>query len=121
MDLQCDYDIIIKQGADFYWQIYIVDEVDGVETATDLTGYSVEMQIRKTHDDTTILATYSTSNGKITLDESNGIITINDPAAATELYEGGYKGVYDVETTAPSGFVDRVIAGQAIVTPEVTR
>lgn len=118
---QCTYDITIKQGANFYWQIYVVDEVDGVEVPTDLTGYSVEMQIRETYDDTDILVTYSTTNGKITLDEANGIITINDPAADTELYPSDFKGVYDVEMTSPADFVDRLIEGKSIVTPEVTR
>lgn len=118
---KCTYNICIKQGANFYWQVYIVDEVDGVEVPTDLTGHSAEMQIRKTYDDTEILVTYSTDNGIITLDEANGIITINDPAAATKLYASDFKGVYDLETTSPAGFVDRVIEGQAIVTPEVTR
>ena len=117
----CKYDIKIKQGANFYWQISIVDEVDGVEVATDLTGYSVEMQIRETFDDTVILATYSTVNGKITLDELNGLITINDPAAATALYPSDFKGVYDIETTSPAAFVDRILEGAAEITPEVTR
>lgn len=118
----CNYDIVIKQGANFYWQIYVVDEVDGVETPTDLTNYTAKMQIRKTVDNTTVFAEYSTINGLITIDESNGILTINVPAATTAAYDSDFKGVYDLEITAPvSGFVDRIIQGAAVVNAEVTR
>ncbi|MBW1812140.1 MAG: hypothetical protein JRJ39_00330 [Deltaproteobacteria bacterium] len=119
---RCTYDICIKQGANFYQQFYIVDEVDGVEVPTDLTDYTVEMQIRRTVENSTIFATYSTANGLITLDESNGIITINVPAATTAAYQYDFEGVYDIEITAPiTGFVERVLQGKLIVDGEVTR
>lgn len=119
---QCTYDITIDQGADFYWPIEVVDEVDGVEVPVDLTGYSAEMQIRETYGDTVILATYSTANGKITLDELFGMIYIKEPYTETDDYPSDFKGVYDIKLTSPAPItVDRLIQGKAIVNPEVTR
>ena len=114
------YDIEIEQGANFYWIVEYYDKIDGVETPVDLTGYDAVMQIRKTPN-SDLMDEYSVSNGIITFDEENGKIIINAPAADTEAYEDDFKGVYDIKLTSPSGFVERLVRGSAVVSAEVTQ
>lgn len=118
---QCIYDITIKKGANFYFLIEYYSRINGVEAPIDLTGYYVEMQIRETLNSTAIFDTYSTTNGIITLNEANGLIIVNVPYATTEIYEEGFKGVYQVEILSPSNFKDRDLGGKVLVSSEVVR
>ena len=116
---KCNFDITIEQGANFYWVIYIADEIDGVETPRDLTDYDVVMPIRYTKNGD-VLDEYSIDNGEITLVEAEGKIIINAEDSATELYPDDFDGVYEVKLTAPiTGFVERIVQGNAVVSAEV--
>lgn len=117
---QCSYNIKIKQGANFYWPLLIVDEVDGVEVPVDLTGFDCVMQIKKTFNSSTTLDEYSITNGKITFNELLGEIFINAPAVDTAAYPDDFIGKYDIKLTDDTGFVDRIIQGDAVVDPQVT-
>ncbi len=104
--------IFIDQGTDFEVTIDVSDTSDNI---IDLSGYTASAQIRKTYGSTTIAETFGTSitasNGKVTL-------TLTD-TQTTGLKSGRY--VYDLVITDASGTKTRVIEGQAIITPGVTR
>ena len=103
--------IFIDQGADFSVTVNVAD-VDG--TTLDLAGYTAAAQMRKTYTSTNASATFGTvvsaSDGKVTLSLTDTVTGALEP--------GRY--VYDMTVTSGST-TTRVIEGQAIVTPSVTR
>ena len=104
--------IYIDQGADF---TTVISLTDSNNDALNLTGYSALAQIRKTHGSTTIAATFgtalTTTTGQVTL-------TLADTVTAA-MTSGRY--VYDVLLTDGSGDKTRVLEGQAILTPGVSK
>lgn len=104
--------IFIDQGTDYEVTIDVTDTSDNI---INLNGYTAAAQIRKTYGSTTIAETFGTSitasTGKVTL-------TLTD-TQTTGLKAGRY--VYDLVITDNSGVKTRVIEGQAIITPGVTR
>ena len=104
--------IYIDQGSDFTTVISLTDANGDI---LNLTGYSVLSQIRKTHGSTTIAATFTTAivanTGQLTL-------TLTDVVTAA-MTSGRY--VYDVLLTDASGDKTRVLEGQAILTPGVSK
>jgi len=107
------HNFTLEQGATFDRQITVQEN----NQALNLTGYSVRMQMRSTHDSSTIALTFTTTvaspatEGKINL-----IATATDTAA---IEEGIY--VYDLEIESSGGNVTRLLEGQVTVSPEVTR
>lgn len=116
-----NYDIEIEQGATFNLPIEIVDVVDGVETPTDLTGWTAAMQGRETHASTETLFDLTSENGDITIEEAEGRINVSIEASVTKDFPSNWTGVYDLKISMPSGEVDRIIRGAVVVSPEVTR
>jgi|TARA_R110000851_G_scaffold87136_10_gene189769 uncharacterized lipoprotein NlpE involved in copper resistance len=104
--------IFIDQGTDF---TITVDVADSVGEALNMTGYTAAGQIRKTYSSSTVAATFVTSivnaTGAVTM-------TLTDTVTAA-LGHGRY--VYDLNVTSSGGVTTRVVEGQAIVTPGVTR
>jgi len=104
--------LFIDQGTDFSVTVDVTD-TDG--SVLDLDGYSASAQIRKTYTSSSVSATFGTSisasNGQVTL-------TLSDTVTAG-LSAGRY--VYDLNIESSGGQVTRVVEGQAIVTPGVTR
>ena len=104
--------LFIDQGTDFQ---VAVDVSDSTGQVLNLSGYTSAGQIRKTYGSSTISATFTTSNenvtGKVTL-------SLTDPQTSA-LEPGRY--VYDMNITSAGGITTRVVEGQAIVTPGVTR
>jgi hypothetical protein len=80
------------------------------------------MQVRNTHDTTTtVLSLLSTgASPAITIDAPNGRITIVVSATTTATLNDGPK-VYDLEVIMANQEVVRLMQGQFIVSPEVTR
>jgi hypothetical protein len=110
------HDIVIDQGSTFELALQWLDEN---ETPIDLTGYTGRMQVRETHESADVLLDIPI--GQVTLDAS-GNITITAPASDTAAVPEG-RHVYDFEIY-PAGDEDqaiRMIHGDAVVTPEVTR
>lgn len=104
--------IFIDQGTDYEVTIDVTDTSDNI---IDLTGYSASAQIRKTYGSTTIAETFGTS-----ITASTGKVTLSlTDTQTTGLKAGRY--VYDLVITDGSGAKTRVIEGQAIITPGVTR
>jgi hypothetical protein len=102
--------ITVDQGANFAYNVYLVD-TDG--NPFDLTGYTANSQIRKTYTSTTFNTISTTVNavaGSITL-TMNSVITAN-------LSSTRY--VYDLELYF-SNVTSRIIEGFVTVNPGVTR
>lgn len=104
--------LFIDQGTDFSVTVDVTD-TDG--SVLDLDGYTASAQIRKTYTSSSVSATFGTSisaaAGQVTL-------TLSDTVTAG-LSAGRY--VYDLNIESSGGQVTRVVEGQAIVTPGVTR
>jgi len=89
-------------------------------TPVNLTGFTAAMQIRQTVQSSTILYTASTTGGQIVLGGTAGTIALTIPAADTSGFSW-IRGVYDMNLTSSGGIVTRLIQGNVIVSPEVTR
>ena len=104
--------LFIDQGTDFSVTVDVTD-TDG--SVLDLDGYTASAQIRKTYTSSNVSATFGTSiaavSGQVTL-------SLSDTVTAG-LSPGRY--VYDLNIESSGGQVTRVVEGQAIVTPGVTR
>jgi hypothetical protein len=86
-----------------------------------LNGYQGRMQVRPTVTSTTVILNLTTENGGITLGETDGTITvyITDEVMTTVL-EGQY--AYDLELIGPgTAYVYKLLYGNFVVRPEVTR
>ena len=104
--------IFIDQGTDFS---ITVDVTDSTGDALNMSGYTASAQIRKTYSSSTASATFGTS-----IAEATGQVTLTlDDTQTTALEAGRY--VYDMNITSGGGQTTRVVEGQAIVTPGVTR
>ena len=104
--------LYVDQGSDFTITLSLTDSVDD---ALNLTGSSFLAQVRKSHASSTIKATFTTTN-----DGNGGNLTIKLTDVQTAALESG-RYVYDVMQTASDGNKTRLIEGQLIVTPSVSR
>jgi len=120
------YDIAIDQGSTFRKTITWKDS-SGNEI--DLTGYSARMQVRPTYSSSSTTLNLTTANGGITLGGDAGTIELYVSATATAAipttspsqFADAFVGVYDLELVAPNSDVTRLLHGDFIVNPEVTR
>ena len=104
--------LFIDQGTDFTVTVDVSDATGGI---LDLTGYSAAAQIRKTYGSSSKVD-FSTS----TVTPSQGKVTMSLTDAQTSALESG-RYVYDLNITSGGGVTTRVVEGQAIITPGVTR
>ena len=104
--------IYIDQGSDFTTTISLTDSNGDV---LNLTGYTALAQVRKSHVSTTIAATFTTV---LTADSGQLALSLTDTVTAA-MDSGRY--VYDVLLTDGSGDKTRVLEGQAVLTPGVSR
>jgi hypothetical protein len=104
--------IFIDQGADFSITVNVAD-VDG--TTLNLTGYTAAAQMRKTYESSSVSATFGTS-----IAAADGQVTLSLTDTVTNALSPG-RYVYDLNVTSSGGVTTRVVEGQAIVTPGVTR
>ena len=104
--------LYIDQGTDFSVTVNVTDTAGDI---LNLSGYSATAQIRKTYSSSSVSASFATS-----IAESTGQVTLSlTDTQTTGLSAGRY--VYDLNITSGGGVTSRVIEGQAIVTPGVTR
>ena len=106
------YNFTIEQGATFS-RLLTLKENDSV---MNLSGYSAASQMRLSHDTSTVAGTITST---IT-NASAGQITLSMTSSATGAIEEGMY-VYDIEITASSGAVTRILQGKVTLTPQVTR
>ena len=104
--------LFIDQGTDF---TIVVDVSDATGEILNLSGYVSAGQIRKTYGSSTIVATFTTTNANAT-----GKVTMSLTDTQTSALEPG-RYVYDMNITSSAGVTTRVVEGQAIITPGVTR
>jgi LEA14-like dessication related protein len=103
--------IVVDQGTTFTTALNLTDDND---QAIDLTGYTVEAQIRKWY-----TSSNSVSFAVTVPTPSNGVINLSLTANVTSAMDYG-RYVYDVISITDSGTVTRIVEGILTVTPEVT-
>jgi hypothetical protein len=110
------YNTIIDQGADWYLTV-TYENPNG--TPINITSYTAALQIRSLPSDPTTVLSLSTGSG-ITITGATGTVAVHATATQTRaIDEGTY--YYDLEITAPTGVVTRLVQGQVVVSAEVTR
>jgi len=106
------YNFTLDQGSTFSRQLTVEDN----NTAMDLSGYTGRMQMRSTHDSSTIALSFTVTIANA----AAGKLNISASATSTAgITEGIY--VYDLEIESSAGTVTRLMEGNITVTPEVTR
>lgn len=112
------YNMVCDQGSTFVREIEIMDSD---ETPYNLTGYTARMQVRREVESTgTPLIELSTTNGRLSISGTLGIITMSlTPTETASLTRSGY---YDLEIVQTStGKVFKVLRGEFRLEKEVTR
>lgn len=109
------YKIVCPQGVTF--DRTFTTHIDGV--LANWSGYTAAMQVRETYDSTATVVSLTNGSG-ITLGGTAGTLQVVISSTVTAgVAEGNY--VYDIELTSNGGVVSRLLQGDFIVTPEVTR
>lgn len=112
------YNIIADQGATLS---RTVTWKDSAKRAINITGYTARMHVRAEVESASTILELTTENNRITLGGAAGTITLNVSASTMAGLTAG-KYVYDLELVAPvTGVVSRIIQGNFVVRPEVTR
>jgi hypothetical protein len=111
------YNINIEQGATF---TRTITWKDSANVAINLTGYTARMQIRERVESSTALVSLTHSSG-ITLGGAAGTVVITITATQTDALPNMKKGVYDLELVSAGGIVTRLLQGEVVVSPQVTR
>jgi hypothetical protein len=111
------YNINIEQGATF---TRTITWKDSAGAAINLTGYTARMQIRERVESSTALVSLTSSSG-ITLGGAAGTVVITITATQTDALPNMKKGVYDLELVSAGGIVTRLLQGEVVVSPQVTR
>jgi len=106
----------IEQGATF--NLLLTWKIDTVPV--NLTGYTARLSARVDVEDTEVILSLTTSNGGITLGGSAGTISLDQTATQTTLLPAGTY-VYDLELIAANSTVTRLVQGELLISPEVTR
>lgn len=117
-----NYNILCEQGTTFTRVIALeqpTEEDPEVFEPYPLTSHTARMQVRRTVESTTPIITLTTENGRISIDEEDGIITL--VITADDTAELTSSGVYDLEIIDADGNVSRVIQGTFTLSLEVTR
>ena len=106
--------LTLDQGATFNSDVTVKD-ANG--NAFNLTGYTAAAKMAKGYSST---RTRTVITCTVAADATSGVITMALSADETaQLEDGRY--VYDLNVTSSGGQTTRVVEGQAIVTPGVTR
>jgi len=110
------YSTTIDQGAD--WYINFTYE-NSTGTPINLTGYTAAMQLRSEPSDLTAALSLTSSSG-ITITGTTGLVAVHATATQTGSLQAGIY-YYDLEITSPTAIVTRLVQGQIVVSPQVTR
>jgi hypothetical protein len=112
------YDIIVDQGATLLRSIALKNSAKKPVT---INGYRGRMQIREKTSSSSVVLLLTTENGGIEISGTSGsLLIIASPTQTSNLVVGKY--VYDLEIEEISTeIVTKVIQGNLVVRPEVTR
>lgn len=119
LDLTVDQGATFSTGLTWYLAGPVVDGVVTKGAPVDLTGVSARMQIRTGYGQPVLVSLLSDTPGEIGLGGVNGTIQIVIPAVKTDLLTVK-KAYYDLEVVRGDAVV-RVLAGQVLVNPNITR
>jgi hypothetical protein len=115
-------DICLFQGATFDQTLFY--ETGNPPSPVDLSGYGAKMQIRSKPESKAVILELSTQagNNRITLNygSQNGAIRLFISATDTANLSVCEKAVYDLELYLGS-VTTRILQGNVIISPEVTR
>jgi hypothetical protein len=106
----------IKAGADWRFSIRFRDESGA---PINLTGCVFRWAMRPTFDSATLTASMSTTDGRITVDAVNGVVSFHLPRSVTVGLAGRF--VHDCEMEWTSGVVDSLWEGAVTVGREAAR
>src|SRR3990167_4689322 len=112
-----DYDLTIIQGATFNLALTYKDDADAV---IELADYTALLQMRKSAKDDTVLVELSTENDGITVADTAPNIVLAMEAIVTEEIEWR-NAVYDLRLEASDGTVTRLLQGDVVGSPAVSR
>lgn len=116
------YDFQIDQGADFSMAVTYTDSNNSVFDLT-VNNYIATLTIRENVEDTSAIATLTSSSGQILLASDAPNITVNIPYATTTAFDFD-TAFYDLElTTNATGTltVDKILRGKVKLIKEITR
>lgn len=108
------YNMLVQAGVTYNQTITLKNEA-GV--ALDLTGATVASMIREQYTDLAPVATFTCT---VLVPATAGKFNISLTPAQTSAI-AVQKGVYDIEITYLSGVKDRILQGNVIISPEVTK
>jgi hypothetical protein len=109
------YDLLIEQGAT--WE-RVFTYKDSSGDPVDLTGYLARLTAVTSYGGDLILEA-TVGNGRVSIGDEEGTITITIAAEDTADLEAPMEGVYDLEIEAgESGTVTRLLQGRVTVSPE---
>jgi hypothetical protein len=111
-------DICIFQGATFNQTLFY--ETGEPSTPVDLLGFTAKMHVRSKPESKALILELSTENGRIVLNEATGSIRLSISASDTASLSVCDKAVYDLELTT-GAVTTRILQGNVIISPEVTR
>lgn len=121
MQNECGMPITIVRGTDFYLPINYVLSINEVRYPINISGWSAEMQIRKTVGSTgDPLVDISTADGTIVIDGPSGKIELIIPKAITVTIPVGVWS-YDCLVTNSGGFTEQIIYGLATIVERTTK
>jgi hypothetical protein len=109
-------DFLIPKGSTF--SRTLTWKVSG--SPVNLTNYTARMQARTSAVSGTAVLDMTTANSKITLGGTAGTITLSLSATETAAITQTSL-AYDLELVSAGGVVTRLVEGQIVLTPEVTR
>lgn len=112
------WNITFEQGASYTLTLSVADESG---QPVNLTGYQARMQVRAADSLGAVppLVDLSTANGGITVAGDGSSMTVAAAASATASWTWG-PACYDLIIEAPDGTVQRLLRGDAEVSPAVT-
>lgn len=114
--MSAQWDITADQGTSF--SLIFTWLQSDAQTPVNISGYSAAMQVRS--EAGTLLASFSTGSGGITLGGSAGTITLSAAPSTTTGWTFG-AGVYDLQMTDGSGDVTTLLAGLFTANAAVTQ
>jgi tRNA A37 threonylcarbamoyltransferase TsaD len=111
-------DICIFQGATFNQTLFY--ETGEPSTPVNLAGFTAKMHIRSKPESKALILELSTGNGRIILNETTGSIRLFISDQDTASLSVCDKAVYDLELY-DGAVTTRILQGNVIISPEVTR
>lgn len=110
-------DLAVEQGST--WSHGFLPRVNGEAVLAE--GWTARAQARATPRSSVVLHDWSTAQGNLGIDQSNGALAMTVDAAESSAWDWS-SAYYDVEISSPDGDLTyRIAQGRLYVSPEVTR